>query len=133
MRTLFRSAGVAACVAALTLFAAAPLSAQGVTTAAVRGRLLDDTGSPVVGATILLTNRSTGQRFQATSRAGGLYNLENVAIGGPYVIEARSIGYQPAQRTGIVLSLGQVLDLDLRLTRAAVQLEAIAVTAEEAD
>jgi hypothetical protein len=133
MRSFPRAAGAALGLAVLWSWSCPPLAAQGVTTAAVRGRVLDDAGAPVVGATVLLTNASTGQRFQAASRAGGLYNFENVAVGGPYGIEARAIGYQPARRTGITLALGQVLDLELRMTRAAVELEAIAVTAAEAD
>jgi hypothetical protein len=133
MRTLVRAAGALTCAAMLALLAAAPLTAQGVTTAAVRGRVVDETGTAVVGALIQLLNTSTGQRFESRSRAEGLYYLENVAVGGPYVIEARAIGYQPARRSGITLTLGQALDLELHLARAAVELEAIAVTAEEAD
>jgi len=133
MRSFLRLAAAALCLAVGGARSATPLTAQGVTTAAIRGRVLDDTGMPVVGATVVLSNTSTGQRFQGTSRAGGLYNLENVAVGGPYTIEARSIGYQPARRSGIILTLGQVLDLELRASRAAVELEVIAVTAEEGD
>jgi hypothetical protein len=133
MRSFLRLAAAALCLAVGGAWSATPLTAQGVTTAAVRGRVLDDTGMPVVGATVVLTNTSTGQRFQGTSRAGGLYNLENVAVGGPYTIEARSIGYQPARRSGIILTLGQVLDLERRASRAAVELEVITVTAEEGD
>jgi hypothetical protein len=131
MRTHVRTAGIAACAVVLALFAVSPLMAQGVTTAAIRGRLLDDAGSPVVGATVILMNASTGQRVQGVSRAGGLYSLENVPVGGPYTLEARYIGYQAARRSSIVLSLGQVLGIDLRMERAAVELEAIVATAEE--
>ena len=113
----------------LALLVPDALAAQGVTTAAVRGRIVDDAGSPVVGVTILLINTSTGQRFQARSRTTGLYNLENVPVGGPYTLQARAIGHQPEERTGIVLTLGQALFLDLRLVRQAVELEPVAVTA----
>lgn len=55
MRTLVRAAGAVACAAVLALAVASPVSAQGVTTAAVRGRVVDDGGNPVVGASILMT------------------------------------------------------------------------------
>jgi hypothetical protein len=127
MRTFVRAAGAVVCLMALVLFASTPLSAQGVTTGAVRGRLLDDAGTPVVGASILLTNTSNGQRYQTVSRAGGLYNLEYVGVGGPYRLEARAIGYQPARQTDLTVPLGQALTINLELKRAAVQLEAIVV------
>jgi hypothetical protein len=133
MRSFVRLATAAVLLVVAGAWWASSLAAQGITTAAVRGRVIDDSGTPVVGATITLTNGSTGQRYHATSRNGGLYNFENVAVGGPYTIETRAIGYEPASRTDIVLSLGQVLDLDLTARRAAVQLEAIAITAEEND
>ncbi len=120
--------------AALCLFAgAAALTAQGVTTASVRGRVLDEQGGPVDNAKIGLVNTATGQRFEGTSRTGGFYNLENVPVGGPYTLNAQVIGFQPVRRTGIVLRLGQALDLDVRLQRAAVQLQEIVVTAVEQD
>lgn len=117
----------------LTLSAAASLSAQGITTAAVRGRVVDDTGAPVEGAEITLINTSTGQRFAGVSRSRGLFNIENVPVGGPYTLEASHIGYQLARRTGITLSLGQILELSLQMPRAAVELEELVVTAEQQD
>ncbi|MGH7606126.1 MAG: carboxypeptidase-like regulatory domain-containing protein, partial [Gemmatimonadales bacterium] len=65
MRWIVRAsrAVVAAAVCAV-LFAGVAL-AQGVTTASLRGRVADQTGSAIVGASILLTNTSTGQRYQA--------------------------------------------------------------------
>ena len=34
---------------------------------------------------MLITNTSTGNRYQAVTRSNGRYNAENVAVGGPYV------------------------------------------------
>ncbi len=133
MRSIVR---VATTVLALTCAAALhapPASAQGITTASVRGRVLDQSGEPIQGAVITLTNTSTGQRYQGISRADGLYNIENAAVGGPYTAEARLIGYQSMQRTGIVLSLSQIVELNLTMGRAAVQIEALTVTAQELD
>lgn len=106
-------------------------SGQGVTTGAVHGRVLDNNAQPVVGATVVLVNGSTGQRYQAVSRSNGVYTLENVAVGGPYNLEARRIGFEPAARNDFLLTLGQRLKLDLILQQAAVQLDDIVVTAQE--
>ncbi len=133
MRFSVRAAGTVLALAFLVLSGTEMLNAQGVTSAAVRGRVLDDAGSPVEGAIITLVNKSTGEKFIGRSRAGGLYNIENVAVGGPYTVEARLIGYRPVSRSGINLSLGQALSLDLSMTRAAVTLEAIVVESEQQD
>ncbi len=133
MRRRFRAC-VSTASAVVCLFAAVTsLAAQGLTTASMRGRVLDEQGAPVQGVTLVLVNTSTGQRFQSVARAGGFYNLENVPVGGPYVLTTQMIGFQPIRRTDIMLRLGQVLDLDIRLQRAAVQLQEIVVTAVEQD
>jgi len=45
--------------------AATSLAAQGITTASVRGRVLDEQGAPVERVTVVLLNTSTGQRFRS--------------------------------------------------------------------
>jgi outer membrane receptor for ferrienterochelin and colicin len=133
MRWIVRASRALAAAAVFAVLSASSLGAQGVTTASVRGRVADQAGAPVEGASVLLTNTSTGQRYQTTSRARGLYSVENVAVGGPYTIDARRIGHRPVTRTGIYLSLGQVLEADLVLERAAVEVEGVTVVAEEQD
>jgi Carboxypeptidase regulatory-like domain len=106
---------------------------QGVTTAAVYGRVTDNTGRALEGAAVVLTNATTGQRYEAVARTNGAYTLENVAVGGPYSIEARQIGFQPAPRGRFRLSLGQRLELNLTMQQAAIRLDEILVTAQEQD
>lgn len=133
MRWIVRIVGIAAATALWWGTHATPAAAQGVTTASVRGTIVDEAGQPVQGAAITLTNTRTGQRFQSVSRGDGRYNLENVAVGGPYTLQVRLLGYQPASRANIILTLGQVMPLDIVLSRAAVELEAVTVTAEQVD
>src|SRR5881296_4624716 len=108
-------------------------TAQGITTGALVGRLMDESGAPVQGASLVLTNTSTGQRYVGASRADGRFNIENVAVGGPYTLRARLIGFQPAERTGIAISLGQTVSLDVAMTRSAVELAAVVVSATQVD
>ena len=115
----------AACV--LAFAAAAPLWAQGVTSAAVRGRVMDESGLPVVGASIVATNTANGQRFRTATTEGGRFFLANVLVGN-YTVEARAIGYRPV-RQGLTVSLGQVADVGLTMAAATVELTAIEVTA----
>ncbi len=103
--------------------------AQGVTTAAVVGQLTDEAGGAVAEATVQLTNTSTGQRYGSRSGADGRYFFENVQVGGPYTIDIRALGFEPLQKTGVMLQLGQRLVGDYQMKRAAVQLAAVSVEA----
>lgn len=131
MRNTLRALCIVAAAVALGCAGALPAAAQGVTSASLRGVVLDNQGAPIDGAAITLTNTSTGQRYQVTSRSNGRYAFENVAVGGPYVLEARRIGHQTARRTDITLTLGQILSFDITMPAAAVQLEAVIVTGRE--
>ncbi len=121
-------AGASAVLVLLALPGAAV--AQGVTTGAVRGRVTDATGHPVAGAVLTLVNSQTGLRNTVSSREDGLYNIENVTPGGPFTLSVRAIGYRPASKDGIHVSLGQVLAVDLELEQTTVTLAELTVTAE---
>ena len=85
-------------LAVLALVACAAVStafAQGVSSASVRGRVLDAAnGSALDGALITATNVATGLRYQVRARAGGQFNIENLSLG-RYTFEGRAIGYRP--------------------------------------
>ncbi len=108
----------------------AALNAQSVTSAAIQGRVLGPNDVPIEDATILVTNTSNGARWQTVSRARGRFYLEQLSIGGPYLVEVRAVGFAPAQRDGVFLGLGQRLTADFTLEAAAYQLGAITVNAD---
>jgi hypothetical protein len=106
-----------------------PASAQGVTSGSVRGRVTTTEGVPVVGAELTLVNAQTGLKNTASSREGGLYNIENVTPGGPFTLTARAIGYRPTSQSGIRVSLSQVVTMDLKMEQSAVTLAELTVNA----
>jgi outer membrane receptor protein involved in Fe transport len=111
----------------LAAVAAGTASAQGVTSASITGRVAQEGGNALEGATVVVTNTSTGQRFQVVSRAGGRFALENLPPGGPYTVEVRAIGYQAGRRTGVRLELGQRYASDFSLKAAVVEVQEIVV------
>lgn len=123
-------ASVAALVALVVLPVGGSLSAQGVTTAAVVGRLTDESGSPVGEATVALLNTSTGQTWSTRAAADGRFAFENVAVGGPYTVDVRAVGFEPLRVTGVLLRLGQRLVFDRQLKRSAVEVAGVTVTGE---
>ena len=103
--------------------------AQGVTTAAIGGTITDFSGAPIGRASVTVTNGADGRRWRLTTPASGRYSVEDAAIGGPYRIEVRALGFGPVSREGVVLSLGQRLIADFVLQPAPIQLSAVTVSA----
>ncbi len=122
-------------VAVLAVVACAAFSsaiAQGVTSASVTGRVLDESGNAIDGALVTATNVATGQRYQGRSRAAGLFNIENL-VPGRYTFEGRALGFRPSRSEPLRLVLGQVAEVELRLTPSAVELEALVVQTGESN
>jgi carboxypeptidase family protein len=113
------------------LLSTASLAAQGVTGAAMHGVVVSENSTPVEQATVHVTNTSSGERWQTTTRARGRYFIEYLSVGGPYRIEVRAVGYEPAQRDSIFLALGQRLTANFTLTLAVLELEEVSVTGIE--
>ena len=114
------------------VFMAAPtvLSAQGVTTAGVAGRVVDAAGAPVAGARIEFLHTLTGASHAALSDADGRFSLANLRPGGPYTLEATRIGMQRVTREDLTLSAGQRLRLEIELSEEAVPLPELSVRVE---
>ena len=123
-----RTALASLALAAALIPAAAPLVAQGPTGGAVHGRVLGPASTPVEQATVHVVNASNGERWQTRTSAQGRYFLEYLSVGGPYRIEVRAIGYEPAGRDAIFLALGQRLTIDFALAPVVVQLQEITVS-----
>src|SRR5256885_12528661 len=104
------------------------LAAQGVTSAAVVGRVTDDAGQPIPSGSLTLTNTASGVRYLARSADDGRFFFENVQVGA-YVLDARPLGPEPGRVPDIVLTLGQRRVADVTLRRAAVQLGGVTVEA----
>ena len=121
--------GVSAFLAALQ--PAATAAAQGVTSAAVSGRVTDESKAPVDQALVNLINTSNGQRYSTRSGADGRFYFENAQVGGPYTLEVRALGFGPEQATGLTLALGQRFVRDFSLKRTAVEVAGITVPGVE--
>ena len=81
------------------------------------------------GRRVELKSTQGGQTYTATTGANGRYFIDNVQPGPGYTLTVTAIGFKPTTRPGIVLALGQRLNLDVGLAGEAVQLEELQVTA----
>ncbi|MDQ3996672.1 MAG: TonB-dependent receptor [Gemmatimonadota bacterium] len=105
------------------------IEAQGITSAALQGTVTHEDGKPVRGAVVTATAPASGTRWHVRTDASGRYFLENVAVGGPYVVDVRALGFAPARRTGFTLALGQRYQADFVLEAAPVLIEGLTVRA----
>ena len=128
-------AALAAAALAATLLCAlalpAPLFAQGVSTAGLRGRVLDRVGAPVEAALVTLRHTETGATGTAVTSLDGRYSLRGQRPGGPYTVTVTRIGFGDHTREGVELLLGRYVTLDVTLLPEAVEIEGIEVQARQ--
>ena len=113
---------------AVVLLTPLRLTAQGVTTSTVTGTVTGPAG-PVGGARVTAVHQPSGTTYRAVARSDGRFTIPGMRVGGPYVVSAIYIGYQQQSAENIFLSLGVTSEVPLTLTRVAVQLGEVAVTA----
>ena len=99
--------------------------AQGTTSAAIAGRILDTQGRGLQGVEVVVKNQATGISIRVSSRAEGRYLVSGLEVGGPYSVTVRRIGSPMQTRTGLFLSLGQQLQVDLTFEQQAVRLQEV--------
>jgi len=114
----------------LLLVGSAPISAQGITTAAIRGTVRDQSGASVNDAFVRVVNVSTGYFTDARVR-GGTFLVQGLATGGPYRIVVRRLGYAPQVLDGLSLALGERREVDFTLVLIPGQLDTVRVTAND--
>ena len=93
----------------------------------ILGFVLDENNDPVIGANIAVTNSSTGFYTGTVSDLDGSYEMRELPLGGPYTISVSYTGYQPVEKTGLILSFGDEVDLNFNL-KIGTELETIVVS-----
>ena len=113
----------------LSMVLASQSAAQGITSAAVTGIVTKEGGAPLEGALVSITNASTGTRLATAAAKSGRFNFENVPPGGPFTIAVRAIGFEPATKTGVMLTLGQRYPANFELAARVITLQELTVVA----
>jgi hypothetical protein len=90
--------------------------------AALEGTLSDSSGAVIAQVTITLRNASTDQSRTVTTDDQGFFRADQLAVG-TYDVRVQDLGFASYRHTGIVLSLGQTIHLDIVLSPAAGSVE----------
>ncbi|HYT18716.1 MAG TPA: TonB-dependent receptor [Candidatus Polarisedimenticolia bacterium] len=113
-------------VLALVLCSAFGARAQ-VTTADVRGTVMDEQGAAVAGADVSITNAETGLTRNTKSGSDGAYSFTDLPLG-TYSIHVTHAGFKAETQTGIVLHVNDSLVVNVNLKVGAVS-ESVTVEA----
>ncbi|MEB8328469.1 carboxypeptidase regulatory-like domain-containing protein [Flavobacteriaceae bacterium KMM 6897] len=103
--------------------------AQGVTTSSIGGKVIDNTGEPLPGASIVAVHTPSGTVYGAATDFDGFYRISNMRVGGPYKITISYIGFNEYVENGVNLNLGQTSRFNPTMTETSTALEEVIITA----
>ncbi|MBK8515862.1 MAG: TonB-dependent receptor [Saprospiraceae bacterium] len=116
----------------LFLLAGMAVQAQ-VTTSSMVGKVVDEKGEELIGATVIAVHTPSGSQYGTTTSSSGRFSIIGMRVGGPYSVTVTYIGYQEFVHNNIYLSLGVTADVNTKLTEESVQLGEIVVTSSKND
>jgi len=96
--------------------------AQAVANAAIHGVVSDPSGAFIPLAQIKATQTDTGQVLSTVTSSDGAYLLPNLPVG-PYSVEATAQGFNGYLQSGIVLQVGNNVQINIKLQLGAVNQE----------
>ena len=116
MRVLISFICAVAVILAASLLLASPIAhAQGVgASGSLSGTVSDPTGAVIPKGTVTAEDVARGIRLSATVDANGQYRFTNL-LPGTYDLTARIPGFQTLLQKGVVITVGQVANLDFHL------------------
>jgi hypothetical protein len=121
------SRGFIGALVVLVALAAVPAAGQ-QTSGNITGRVLDDSGAIVPGASVVARHTETGFTRDAVTDAEGVYRLNALPVG-TYDVTAELTGFTTVKREGLIVAVGQTLSVDFTLKIGNVA-ETITVTGE---
>ncbi len=85
----------------------------------IAGTVHDSTGAAVHGATVTVRQTDTGATRRLVTGSDGRYAAPSVPVG-PYSVSATHDGFQPQEQTGIVVAIGQSVQVSFSLSVSTV-------------
>ncbi len=115
----------------LSLFLGSVALMAQVTTSSLSGKVTEDDGQSLPGATVVATHLPSGTLYGATTNNLGMYSLQGMRPGGPYKVSVSFIGYKTVDYTDITLFLGETLNLNTNLSSSVTEVTEIVVVGDK--
>jgi hypothetical protein len=109
-------------------FLASPFVFAQVTTSALGGTIKSTTDEALVGATVTATHLPSGTKYLTVTRPGGVFSIQNMRVGGPYLIEVTFVGYKTEKVEDVYLQLAESFTLSPVMTKTDATLENVVLT-----
>src|SRR5260370_22608435 len=97
----------------LLLAAIGELSAQA--SATINGRVIDQAGAVIPGASVSVTNAATAEVRDTATNGEGLYSVPAL-VPGNYNVKAQFTGFSATEKTNVELLTGATLTVDVQLS-----------------
>ena len=107
---------------------APPAYGQGAGRSEINGAVFDQEKAVLPGVTVTVTEENTGLTRTTVTTGDGTFLIPTL-LPGTYTIKADLPGFQPTTQTGLRLSVGQELSINLTLQVGGIQ-ESVTVTGE---
>ena len=126
-KTLKRSTNLGVLLVVALFFLCSATFAQR-TLVTLQGRVIDEEGGPLPGATVDAKNMGTGYAYSSITRQDGNYMLSGIEPG-MYEVQVSLTGFTASIRRGMTFNVGARISVDFTLTAATLE-ESITVEAE---
>ena len=116
-------------VAAMLLVVSA---AAQVTTSTLNGKVADQQGEGIPGATVVAVHTPSGTQYYAVANAEGRFTINGMRTGGPYTVEVSCLGYNTVTYTDVTLRLAEAYAINATLSDDTQMLSEAIVISEAA-
>jgi hypothetical protein len=100
------------------------------TNATISGLVLDDEREPLIGASVLVRNESTGFEAGTVTGVDGRFQLQQLPLGGPYTVSISFIGFNSQKLSGYRINQGDRVNIETQLDYGSNDLAEIVVSGD---
>jgi hypothetical protein len=112
----------------LGLLTASPAFAQQSLFAAMQGKVTDESGAGIPGATVMVTHQESGIFRQVVSTDDGSYYITGI-VPGPYRVTAELQGFRKFEQKDVQFTIGNAVVMEIKMAVGAVE-ENVTVTGQ---
>ena len=105
-------------------------AAAQVTTSSLSGKITDNHGDNVVGATVIAVHVPSGTQYYALTSSEGRYAIQGMRPGGPYEVTISLLGYEDVKVSDVSLQLGETRNISRVMAESAFALDEVVVVAD---
>lgn len=104
--------------------------AQGVTSGAISGTVVDIDSQVIQGANVVVEHLPSGTKYGTITNDQGRFRLPSVRIGGPYEVTVTYLGFKDSVTENITISLGETYNINVVLYEDSVELQMVLLTVD---